>query len=171
MSPLVRVEVSRERLRRYADDGELFAVVDACDRPEVPAMAWERGSRAASLFAGTEDAPLWALAPYLFEADEEMLDRLAGTQAWGVFVVADGGLDALAGHLRRLLVTRAASGEPVRFRFYDPRVLPAHLDGCGAEALRELFGPVRAFGVETEEGTILFRRADAMPKIRVVAER
>lgn len=163
--------VAAAQLRRYAEAGELFAIVDACDRADVPPAAWERGARACSLFAGTEDAPLWAIAPYLFEADAELLEWVAETRAadaWGVFVVADCGLEALARHLRELLVVRSADGERLRFRFYDPRVLPGHLAHCDADALRHFFGPVRAFGVEEEEGARLFY--GAARKIRVVAE-
>lgn len=163
--------IEAAQLRRYAQAGELYALVDACDRADVPPMAWERGARAASLFAGTKDAALWAIAPYLFAADVELLEWIAETRAadaWGVFVVADCGLDALARHLRELLVVQGAGGERLRFRFYDPRVLPAHLENCDEDALRGFFGPARAFGVPAVEGARLFY--GAARKIRLVAE-
>ena len=168
---MTQAVVEAAQLRRYAAAGELYALVDACDRADVPPMAWERGARAASLFAGTDDAALWAIAPYLFAADAELLEWIAETRAadaWGVFVVADRGLEALARHLRELLVVRSPDGERLRFRFYDPRVLPGHIESCDADALRRFFGPARAFGVATEEGARLFY--GAARKIRVVAE-
>ncbi|HEX8450766.1 MAG TPA: DUF4123 domain-containing protein [Longimicrobium sp.] len=168
---MTQAVVDAAQLRRYVDAGELYAIVDACDRADVPPMAWERGARAASLFAGTEDAALWALAPYLFAADAELLEWIAETRAedaWGVFVMADCGLEALASHLRELLVVRSPDGERMRFRFYDPRVLRGHLESCDADALRGFFGPARAFGVAEEDGVRLFY--GAARKIRVVAE-
>jgi hypothetical protein len=168
---MTQAVVEAAQLRRYAEAGELYAIIDACDRADVPPMAWERGARAVSLFAGTEDAALWAIAPYLFETDAELLEWIAETRAadaWGVFVVADCGLVALARHLRELLVVRSPDGESMRFRFYDPRVLPGHLECCDADALRGFFGPARALGVAAEEGARLFY--GAARKIRVVAE-
>lgn len=165
---MIQAVVDAAQLRRYADGGELFAIVDACDRADVPPMAWERGARAASLFAGTEDAALWSIAPYLFEADAELLEWIAAADAWGVFVVADCGLEALACHLRALLVVRPPAGERMWFRYYDPRVLPGHLESCDVDAVRGFFGPARAFGVATEEGARLFY-GPAL-KIRVVLE-
>ncbi|MBD0321429.1 MAG: DUF4123 domain-containing protein [Gemmatimonadetes bacterium] len=148
--------VTAERLRRLADDGVLFAVVDACDRGDVPPRAWERG--APSLYAGTEDAALWAIAPYLFAVDGDLLDWIGERRndAWGVFAVADCGLDALATHLRGLLVVRSPEGERWRFRFYDPRVLPAFLESCDDETRRGFFGPASAFGVWMAEEARLF---------------
>jgi hypothetical protein len=168
---MTQAVVEAAQLRRYGEAGELYAIIDACDRADVPPAAWERGARACSLFAGTDDAALWAIAPYLFAADAELLEWIAETRAedaWGVFAVADCGLDALARHLRELLVVQSPDGERLRFRFYDPRVLPAHLESCDADALRGFFGPVRAFGVATENGPRLFY--GAARKIRVVAE-
>jgi hypothetical protein len=168
---MTQAVVEAAQLRRYAEAGELFAIVDACDRADVPPAAWERGERACSLFAGTEDAALWAIAPYLFAADAELLEWIAETRAedaWGVFMVADCGLEALARHLRELLVVQSSDGERLRFRFYDPRVLPAHIEGCDADALRRFYGPVRAFGVAAEDGARLFY--GSARKIRVLAE-
>ncbi|HEX8675325.1 MAG TPA: DUF4123 domain-containing protein [Longimicrobium sp.] len=168
---MTQAVVEAAQFRRYADAGELYAIIDACDRADVPPRAWERGARAASLFAGTEDAALWAIAPYLFEADAELLEWIAETRAadaWGVFVVADCGLEALASHLRELLLVRSPNGERMRFRFYDPRVLPGQLESCDADALRGFFGPARAFGVATDDGARLLY--SAARKIRVVAE-
>lgn len=162
--------VTAERLQRLAGDGVLYAVVDACDRADVPPMAWERGAGAASLYAGTEDAALWAIAPYLFAVDGELLEWTEARRddAWGVFAVADCGLEALGRHLRELLVVQSPDGERWRFRFYDPRVLPAFLESCDEEARRGFFGPASAFGVRTAEGARLFH---AKPGIRLVAER
>lgn len=168
---MTQAVVDAAQLRRHAEAGELYAVIDACDRADVPPAAWERGARAASLFAGTEDAVLWAIAPYLFAADAELLDWIAATRPadpWGVFAVADCGLEALARHLRELLVVQTPGGERGWFRFYDPRVLPGHLESCDADTLRAFFGPVRAFGVAEDEGARLFY--GAARKIRVVAE-
>jgi hypothetical protein len=160
-----------ERLQRLAGEGVLYAVVDACDRADVPPMAWERGAGAASLYAGTEDAALWAIAPYLFAVDQEVLDWIGARRddAWGVFAVADCGLEALGRHLREMLVVRSPDGERWRFRFYDPRVLPAFLESCDDQARRDFFGPASAFAVWTAEGARLFHAAPR--RIRLVAER
>lgn len=43
------------------------------------------------------------------------------------------------------------SGEPMYFRFYDPRVLRAFLPACGGAELSELFGPARMLLAEQAE--------------------
>ncbi len=174
MTPLLRTEhAPPDRLLRLAVAGELFAVVDACDRPDVPPAAWERGARACSLYAGTPDAELWAVAPYLFAADAELLAWIGetrATDAWGIWVVAECGLEALARHLRTRLVVPGPDGEALHFRFYDPRVLPPHVDGCTDDELHALFGPARALGAPDEGGARLLHRASLPRRIRLVRD-
>ncbi|MFY2558205.1 hypothetical protein ACN469_11275, partial [Corallococcus terminator] len=40
---------------------------------------------------------------------------------------------------------------------YDPRVLRTYLPTCNAEELRFVFGPIRSFLMEDEDGSMLLR--------------
>ena len=74
--PLVEVfTASLDDLHRYAHDRHLYAVVDACDEPTVPAKFMELGEqRVLSLYKGTAQEEHWNIAPYLFQVDARGLE-------------------------------------------------------------------------------------------------
>jgi hypothetical protein len=145
---------SREELAKIAGDGRLFAVLDACDEPDVPPKVEEIGrDRAACLYRGGLDQETKGVAPYLVSVDPELLDWMLenfDTRPWGVYIVSTSDLRTLRQHLRELLVVEGIDGEPTYFFFYDPRVLPTFIESCDAEELEELYGPVMAYGVSIE---------------------
>jgi hypothetical protein len=146
---------SADDLRRLAGAGRLWALLDACDAPAVPEKVGDLGEeRAVSLYRGGAEEDWWAIAPYLARADGSLIDWIAETleaESWGVFVVADADLEGLRRHFRRFLIVEDPDGEEMYFRFYDPRVLAKFLPTCSSFELREIFGPVEAFGVPGEE--------------------
>ncbi len=164
-------------LIRAADRGALYAVLDACDEPRVPAKVGEiRPERAASLYRGPAAEDLAAIAPYLVRADAEFVEWIAGTlwtDPWGVFAVTDAGFDTLRTHLRKFLLVDAPDGDHWYFRFYDPRVLSRFLPTCDAAQLTDFFGPVTAYGWTDHEtyGVTLARQvwadtsAPARPRV------
>lgn len=137
-------------LRRRAEQGALFAVLDACDEPRVPELARQLGEAAAvSLYRGRADEDLWAIAPYLVRVDPAVLEWIAQTlwtDPWGIFALGAASLKDLRTHFRRFLVVDAPDGDQWYFRFYDPRVLSRFLPTCDAPQLTELFGPLEALG-------------------------
>ena len=84
-------------LSRHAERGALYAVLDACDEPRIPAKVREIGPhRALSLYRGSAEADLAAIAPYVAIVDSALLEWIAAnlwTTPWGIFAVADTGLD------------------------------------------------------------------------------
>ncbi|MGE0552522.1 MAG: DUF4123 domain-containing protein [Gemmatimonadales bacterium] len=170
------------QVRRWVKAGRVFAVVDACDTPSVPARARDLGpDLAVSLYRGGAEEDLSAIAPYLFRLDEAsfrwITEDLWATP-WGILAVSDADLTTVRTHFRRFLTVESPSGEPWYFRFYDPRVLPKFLSVSTEAEVAELFGPIRAFGVTDPASygvRILTRRAEttaplSSPKIRVVRE-
>lgn len=151
-APLLETRgISPDELRELAAAGRLYAVLDACDAPPVPEKCAELGSeRAVSLYRGGAEEMYSAIAPYLFSVDVELLDWIAAElwdEPWGIFAVADAGLEALRRHFRRFLLVKATDGEQWYFRFYDPRVLPNFLSTCTGAELREMFGALQAYGI------------------------
>ncbi len=151
MTSIQERQASISQVRVWAEQKRLFAIVDATDTPAVPIKVREVGDSAAvSLYKGRAEEGLFAIAPYLFRVDLEILDWITGdlwAGPWGILVLAEGPLDDLRRHFRRFLVVEAPNGESWYFRFYDPRVLAAYLPTCNDAELAEFFGPVRAFGV------------------------
>lgn len=158
MARLVRQPVSREDLERWSDGGRLFAILDACDQPAVPAFCREQTEDVArSLYLGRADEELWAIAPYLVRVEPATLAWI-GTdlwpEPWGIFLAADASLDDLHRHFRQFLVVSGPAGQDWYFRFYDPRVLPRFLDSASVEDGERFFGPIAAFAVPDGDGCL-----------------
>lgn len=149
--PVTAGELPVLQVRSWAESGGLYAVIDACGTPSVPARAQELGEqRAVSLYKGRAEEELWAIAPYLFAVDGVTYDwitsELWGTP-WGFLVVANEPVDALRHHFRRFLTVKTPAGEEWYFRFYDPRVLRTYLGSCTPSERVDFFGPVTAVGL------------------------
>lgn len=139
------ITLDRLRERFEQPDFSLFAILDACGEPRVPAMANQLQDRAVSLFSDRPDQDYWAIAPYLADVDldlfEWIVDQLWGTP-WGVFLYSTQDLETLHKHFRRFLNVRGPDGKEMYFRYYDPRVLPAFLSSCDQVEAKSFFGPV-----------------------------
>ena len=57
------------------------------------------------------------------------------------------------------MVKRESDKSEMYFRFYDPRVLSVFLPTCSPPQVRQLFGPVSAFFVESEDRDVVLRFA------------
>jgi hypothetical protein len=165
MNETVRtIEVTFDDLRQLAGEQRLYAVLDACDAPEVFGKVRELGpDRAFCLYRGEISQETEEDAPYLTSCDESILQWLieaVWNTPWGIFVVARIEPKRLLKHLRRFLVVQDPDGEPVYFRYYDPRVLPTFLSACNKEELETILGPSLAFGFNTPgQGASLVQRA------------
>lgn len=121
------------------------------DRLHAPAAPrWE------CLYRGELAPGLAEVAPYLVEVPRQgaFLDWLASGWGldWGVYALVPEAMElsAVRRHLRKLNLVYGPGGEPMLFRWYDPRVLRTVAPTCSAAQLRELFGPVRRFVFEGE---------------------
>lgn len=141
--------MSEARLRLLASEGNLWAVLDACDAPDVPSRVELRGpEKGDCLWKGRARERYWAVAPWLVNVDLGLFDWIRATlwdEPWGLFVEAQATLDALRGHFRRIHVVEDPGGRRMYFRFYDPRVLRTYLKTANAAERAELFGPVTAY--------------------------
>lgn len=155
-SPLHEEKVAFETLLGVARKGTLWAVLDACDSPDVPEKVEELGStKAVSLYRGKGESEFWAIAPYLASVDEELLTWIKETlwaEPWGFFAEGPSDLEKLRGHFRKFLTVEDPHGKKMYFRFYDPRVLRTFLRSADEEGLREFFGPVERMLVGPEGG-------------------
>ena len=102
------------------------------------------------------------VAPYLvrLEQDSEFARWVIGQgwgNHWGIFAISDGELFDMRQHFRRFLSVHDSDGNPLLFRYYDPRVLRVYLPTCDAEELSMLFGPVTEYVAEDETPDTLLR--------------
>ena len=138
-------------IRKFATEGRLYAILDACDEPEVPGKVAELGQeRVKCLYRGVDDPQTLAVAPYLVHLEEQDVDWLSDVmwgRFWGIFAVADSNLKALRKHFRKFLMVNLETEGPVYFRYYDPRVLETFLPTCNDEQIRNFFGPLHAYAI------------------------
>jgi hypothetical protein len=143
-------------LQKMAGEAHLHAILDACNEPAVPPKVTELGpERAVSLYRGRAEHEQWAVAPYLAQVDQGLLEWITKAlwqKPWGVLAVAECDLETLRKHFRRFLRVEDPEGEIMYFRFYDPRILAAFLPTCTTEELKTFFGPVKAYAVGDPEG-------------------
>ena len=142
-------------IRKFAADGRLYAILDACDEPEIPGKVAELGrDRAKCLYRGVDDPRILAVAPYLAHLGEKDIDWLSQNmweRFWGIFAIADSTLKALRTHFRKFLMVDLENEGAVYFRYYDPRVLETFLPTCDRQQLKDFYGPVDAYGVPRGE--------------------
>lgn len=109
-----------------------------------------------SLYMGQSEELLSSVAPYLFSYQPEsefgkwLLEKGWGN-AWGMFVETAVTLEDLRKHFRKFLLVKTEDGKELYFRFYDPRVLRIFLPTCDEQQLKDFFGPVKSFSMESED--------------------
>lgn len=146
---------------------QVYALIDAARDPQIAGLVRFSRLEYDCLFAGRLSAKLQAAAPYIVHLAPKaqfvrtLLDVGWG-RAWAVFMVTppDVTLQQLRRHFRHVLLVRDEDGRRMLFRLYDPRVLRTYLPTCTTEDLRQVFGTVPRFLLESEEpDTVLsFRR-------------
>ena len=58
-------------------------------------------------------------------------------------------------HFRRFLTVHTSEGKPMRFRYYDPRVMRRFLPACNTEDLAALFNQVDYYLLEDEDAGVM----------------
>ena len=161
-------ETSLEQVRKLAEGGYLYGIVDAASVPLAPKKVMELGeARAVSLYRGSAEEEYWDVAPYLMRVDPALLDwivSISSKEGWGILVAAKVALEALRKHFRHFLRVKEPGGETWLFRFYDPRVLGPFLPSCSGQELRAFFGPTRAFGFSTPKFASISFISETTPK-------
>ncbi|OJH37302.1 RHS repeat-associated core domain-containing protein [Cystobacter ferrugineus] len=141
--------LKEEALRQAASAGCLYAVLDACGSPSVPARILGLGEGQGSvLYRGQAAETFGDKAPYLARVDLALLawiEQELWNAPWGIFLTCQAGFLAVETHLRRFLTVSSPQGDEWLFRFYDPRLLRPFLESCSEEEALEFFGPLESF--------------------------
>jgi len=153
------------RLLQMARPGErIYALVDSARETGLAQAAWfDFDLEHWSLFDSHTAPQMARVAPYLVALSVEPRYPHAGSgylDLWaeklgrsaGLFLFTDANPRVLWDHLTQIFNVADEDGKTYYFRFYDPRVFRTFLPTCSAQQRAEFFGPIRAFGVETEAG-------------------
>jgi hypothetical protein len=141
----------------FADpEANVYAVLDGASVPKLLEHLSPHAGEYECLYRGELKPDLAAAAPYLvsLKEDSELTQWIVGEgwgKHWGVFVICQAPLPVMRRHFRTFLVVHTSEGKPLYFRYYDPRVLRIHLPTCNADELSAMFGPVRAYVMESEK--------------------
>lgn len=154
----------KEKLEKYLfrKDHFTYAVLDGASVPDLPVKLYEMGATNICLYQGDIPADLVYVAPYLVQLPfgssftEWLLSEYWGKH-WGIFAQSPLSLKEVRKHFRLLLTVYDDKGNPMLFRYYDPRVLGRFLKTCQEEELELMFDKVRYYFVETPEEVQLSR--------------
>jgi hypothetical protein len=148
----------------------VYALIDGAAIPELRSKLYEMKPPHFCLFTGDLAADMAEVAPYLVR-----LIPQTPFAAWtveqfrdknrGVFVHSRQTVEQMRSHFRSLVTVYDERGNPLTFRFYDPRVLREYLPTCNAAELKVFFGEVESYFAETgDEGMRQFENADGSLK-------
>lgn len=154
-----------QHLSRYlfvGRESNVFAVLDGASVHNLQTSLHIFQSEYACLYRGELKPDMAQVAPYLvrLEPGSQFTDWVAVDgwgKHWGIFVRSTADMSAVRRHLRGLLFVHDPDGRPLKFRFYDPRVLRVFLPTCNAEQLTAFFGPVDSFLLENDSADTLVR--------------
>jgi len=141
------------------EESNVYAVLDGASVPDIIQNLAKYKAESICLYRGELEPELAQTAPYLvyLTADSELTDWvLSGIgHHWGIFAISKANIKDMRKHFRTFLMVYDPDGEPIYFRYYDPRVLRVFLPTCDDEEMEQVFGPVDNYFLESEDGTSL----------------
>ncbi len=138
----------------FAEPGKLaYALIDGASVPNILASLAELNTPGLCLQRGELSFEEALTAAYLLELTPGSKALSWFLQGWGqhrgVLVLADIDIASLRDHFRRFLIVYDECGQPMKFRFYDPRVLRSFLQICSDKQYHLLFESVDQLLVES----------------------
>ena len=154
----------KEQLEKllFRKDAYTYAILDGASVPDLPNILFELAPSSVCLYQGELAPDLVYVAPYLVQLLPEtpftdwLLSECWGKH-WGIFAQSPLSLTSMRKHFRLLLTVYDESGNPMLFRYYDPRVLSQFLKTCQQNELETVFGNVRYYFSELPEELELSR--------------
>src|ERR1044072_7466271 len=143
-------------------DAKLFAVLDGASVPGLLDKLYSLSPNFCCLFRGELQPDMAEVAPYLVQLEQgtEFTNWLIGQgrgNHWGIFASSEADFRRMRTHFRAFLIVYDETGRPLRFRYYDPRVLRTYLPTCTTEELTTLFGPITSYIAEDANPDALLR--------------
>ncbi len=140
----------------------VFAVLDGASIPGLRDKFFEMRPPHHCLIRGDLEPDMQEVSPYVVGLIpgtpfvDWVLEECFGKH-WGIFAQSRRSLKEMRFQFRRLLTVMNEAGDPMIFRFYDPRVLNRFLPTCTPEELETFFGSVDTFFSEDAESQKMLR--------------
>jgi hypothetical protein len=156
--------MDKDKLKQYlmSENTRLYCILDGASVPDLPMKLYEMRPPNVCLMRGKLEPDMMYAAPYLAQmhADTPFTDWVLSEsfgKHWGIFVHCRFSLKEMRRHFRALLTVYDEKGNPMLFRFYDPRVIRKFLPTCNGGELKTFFGNNHAFFAEDEENEALLK--------------
>ncbi|MBM3748746.1 MAG: DUF4123 domain-containing protein [Acidobacteria bacterium] len=139
-----------------------FAVLDGASAPDLLDKLDTLRPEYACLYRGALKPDMAEVAPYLVRLEQGVeFTRWVLEEGWGkhcgIFALAAVNLIEMRRHFRTMVIVDDPEGDPLLFRFYDPRVLRVYLPTCEPREVAAMFGPVTSYLLEDEDPSTLLR--------------
>jgi hypothetical protein len=146
----------------FRDDAYTYAVLDGASVPNLPNQLFELGPQHSCLYRGDLSDEMVHVAPYmvLLQQDSDFCNWLFSEcwgKHWGVFAQSPVSPEGMRRHLRSILIVDDDLGNPLLFRYYDPRVLVPFLVTCTLDELNFVFGQIKYLFAESFDKTEICR--------------
>ncbi len=144
----------REHL--FSAGTKVYAVIDGASVPDLLMKLDEMHPSHICLYRGELSPDLAEVAPYLIDLwidtpfTNWVLKECWGKH-WGVFAHSLYSIAIVRKHFRSFLTVHDEVGNPMLFRYYDPRVLTKYLPICNTAELKVLFGIVSSYFAESDD--------------------
>jgi hypothetical protein len=150
------MDLERIRQNVFSANTRLYCVLDGVMVQDLPIKLREAQVPHHCILTGDLTPDVVHAAPYLayLSPDSKFADWVlseAFGKSWGIFFRSHRSMLEMRRHFRALHQAFDEHGNPLKFRYYDPRVLRAFLPTCNAGELKTLFGDVEQFFIETKE--------------------
>jgi hypothetical protein len=151
--------MTKEELEKILIDERIrtFVVLDGATVPELPMRLYEMRPPNYCLFRGELAPDMAEVAPYVVQLvpnapfTDWVLNGENFGKHWGIFAHSLHSIKEMRRHFRALVTVYNEQGNPMIFRFYDPRVLRKFLPTCSPDELKTIFGKVETFFAEDEK--------------------
>lgn len=161
---MTTVAIDQDKLRQQLfsmAEYDTYAILDGASNRDLLKMLWLHKPENICLYRGELDTEMAQVAPYLVRLlpDSPFTDYvLTGWgQHWGLFLFTQTDLRTLRKHFRTFLIVHGPDGNPLYFRYYDPRVLRVFLPTCNAQETTTVFGPVTRYLMEHDDPRVMVR--------------
>jgi hypothetical protein len=163
MPELTPKVVAALRAEYFPNDGLItYMVVDGASTRALIDHLYDDQAEFACLISGALEPDMQEVAPYLVvlrdgERFAEWILKFALGEHWGIVLRSWLPTADLTRRYSNLLRVRGPDGEPLFFRFYDPRVLRTYLPTCVDDEVLAWFDGVDHYLVEAETPGLLLR--------------
>lgn len=151
--------MTKEELEKilFSKRTRVFVVLDGASVPDLRMRLYELRPPHYCLFRGELAPDMAEVAPYVVGlmpgADfTNWVLREGYGKHWGIFAHCRHSIKEMRRHFRNLVTVYNEKGDPLIFRFYDPRVFQKFLPTCNAGELKTFFGKAETFFSEDENG-------------------